>query len=155
MVAILASGILVFICSSLFDAKSTVGTLIRLIGGLLLSFVILSPVAKWDFEAILTFTESFDAVADLAAECGCELASEEVSRIIREELSAYILEKASALQADLTIDVILSEDPIPTPESVKLMGTVTPYAKGKLQRILSEELGIPRERQIWTGEIHA
>lgn len=117
----------------------------------MLSVVILTPVTKWDFEAIVTFSESFDSAADLAAESGCEIASEEAGRIIREELSAYILEKASALQTDLSIDVILSEDPIPTPESVKLAGTVTPYAKAKLQRILSEELGIPKERQIWTG----
>jgi hypothetical protein len=136
---------------SLFDEKSTVGTLIRVMGGLLLSFVILSPVTNWNFDAVASFAESFESAGNLAAETGSNLAAEEAGLIIREELSAYILDKAADLQTDLQVEILLSNDSIPTPESVTLIGTVTPYAKIKLQKILEQELGIPKERQIWTG----
>lgn len=142
---------LVCICCSLFDDKSATGTLIRLMGGLLLSFVILSPVTDWNFDDIATFTESFEAAGSLAAEAGSKLASEEAGLIIKEELSAYILDKAAALQTDLQIEILLSSDTVPTPESVTLRGAASPYAKEVLQKILEEELGIPKERQIWTG----
>ena len=149
--SVLSAGILVCICSSLFDSKSTVGALIRVIGGLLLSFAILSPVMNWNFEAVISFAETFESTGNLAAETGSNLAAEEAGHIIREELSAYILDKAAELQADLRVDILLSNESVPTPESVTLIGTVTPYAKVKLQKILEEELGIPKERQIWPG----
>ena len=151
VLSILSAGMLVCICCSLFDEKSTVGTLIRVMGGLLLSFVILSPVTNWNFDAVASFAESFESAGNLAAETGSNLAAEEAGLIIREELSAYILDKAADLQTDLQVEILLSNDSIPTPESVTLIGTVTPYAKIKLQKILEQELGIPKERQIWTG----
>ena len=139
------------ICCSFFDSKSTVGTLIRVMSGLLLSIVILSPAVNWNFDAVMTYAASFEETAALAAESGSKLATEEAGLIIKEELSAYILEKAAQLHADLRVDISLTKDVIPVPESITLRGNISPYAKQKLQKILEEELGITKERQIWTG----
>ena len=119
--------------------------------GLLLSIVILSPAVNWNFDAVMTYAESFGQAGTLAAEAGSKLAAEETGLIIKEELSAYILEKAAALHADLRVDISLTNDVIPVPESVTLRGTISPYAKEMLQKILEEELGVTKERQIWTG----
>jgi hypothetical protein len=60
------------------------------------------------------------------------------------------LDKAQALNTALEVEVTLSDDEIPIPVKVRLSGKVSPYAKGRLQQIISEELGIERENQIWT-----
>ena len=39
---------------------------------------------------------------------------------------------------------------IPIPIKVRLSGKASPYAKGQLQQIITEELGIEKENQIWT-----
>ena len=127
------------------------GTLIRVISGLLLSIVILSPAVNWDFDAVMTYAESFGEAGALAAEAGSKLAAEEAGLIIKEELSAYILEKAAELHTDLRVDISLTDDVIPVPDSITLRGTISPYVKQMLQKILEEELGITKERQIWTG----
>ena len=151
VLSVVAAGILVSICGSFFDEKSTTGTLIRVMGGLFLSFVILSPVAKWDLDAVAAFTESFDRAGEYAAEAGNVMASKEVQAIIKEELSEYILDKAAELHATVSVEITLNNDSIPIPESVKITGTIPAYAKRKLQQEIEDELGIPKERQIWIG----
>ena len=69
--------------------------------------------------------------------------------IIRTE--SYILEKAKALNCDLQVEVILSSDATPVPEQVRISGSISPYAKQAISTMLTEDLGIDREAQIWTG----
>lgn len=142
---------MVSLCGSFFDEKSTVGALVRMVGGLLLAFVMLSPVAGWDFAEVAAFAQTYDFVDRKVSMLGSDMAAEAVGAIITEKTSAYILDKASNLGADLSVEVTLSSDSIPVPESVYLSGSVSPYAKRQLQHIIDEELGIPKERQIWTG----
>jgi hypothetical protein len=47
--------------------------------------------------------------------------------------------------------VYLSEDTIPVPISVEIRGSVSPYGKQQLTKLLEEELGIAKENQLWIG----
>jgi hypothetical protein len=69
--------------------------------------------------------------------------------IIKENLEAYILDKASALQLDVDVDIVLTEDLPPAPDSVTIIGNASPYNKQVFQAFLVEEIGIPKEQQIW------
>ena len=120
-------------------------------GGIFLSFVMLAPVGKWDFDSVTAFTQAFEHAAEAATDDGLKMAAEAERDIIQEEVSAYILDKATQLRMELTVDVVLSDGIIPVPESVKVTGSAPPFAKGQLQRIIEMELGIPKERQIWIG----
>ena len=71
-----------------------------------------------------------------------------------DKAEAYILEIAGQLSASVTVEVSVGGDSIPVPQSVRLDGAVTPYAKSRLQTIISEELGISKENQIWTSAAH-
>ena len=75
----------------------------------------------------------------------------ETREIITDKTCAYILDKAETLRAQLTVQVILSDEELPVPERIYLTGQASPYARSMLQRLIEEELGVPKERQIWTG----
>ena len=66
---------------------------------------------------------------------------------ICERLEAYILDKAAALGADVSVRFTLDDQDLP--RTVTLTGSCTPAQKQALARVLAEDLGIPEERQIW------
>ena len=90
-----------------------------------------------------------DLVTDAVAE-GEQQTKTALARLIKQRTCAYILDKAQALNVALEVEVTLSDDDIPVPEAVRLKGKVSPYAKGRLQTIIAEDLGIEKERQTWT-----
>jgi hypothetical protein len=69
---------------------------------------------------------------------------------IKEKTEAYILDKAMLLGADIHVSVSCNTTDFPKPEYVELSGNVSPYVKGKLQQIISKDIGIPEDNQKWT-----
>ena len=61
------------------------------------------------------------------------------------------MDTALALQADLTVEVMLSLDEVPVASSVQLQGNISPYARQALQQWLQDDMGIPKEHQQWIG----
>lgn len=80
---------------------------------------------------------------------GEEYARQQTRTIIKQKTQAYILDKAAELDADIRVEVKLSDDPLPYPVSVEIYGTISPYTKQKLEQILSRELSIAKENQSW------
>ena len=78
------------------------------------------------------------------------MTKEAIAAGIKSRTQAYILDKAMALELQLQVEVVLSEDEIPVPEEVRLAGKASPYAKARLQQIIKEDLGIDKEHLIWT-----
>ena len=70
---------------------------------------------------------------------------------ITAECQAYILDKATGMGASITAEVILDGGELPVPERVVLRGTISKENKARLSQILTEELGIPKEAQLWIG----
>ena len=72
-----------------------------------------------------------------------------MSAIIKDRTEAYILDKAASMGLSLRVEVILSEEEIPKPITVKLWGTVPPYTKTRLRNWMEDTLGIGEEDQLW------
>ena len=66
-----------------------------------------------------------------------------------EQASAYVLEKAKALNLDITAQLEFGNEDIPIPKQIYLNGNVSPYAKKELTHFIAEQLGIPEENQVW------
>ena len=90
-------------------------------------------------------------MAQYYMEAGKSHAQNSLRNIITHNIEAYILDKATQLGISVTVSVSVSADDIPKPESVTLSGQISPYEKSMLCKIISEDLGIPREDQIWIG----
>lgn len=151
ILSVTAAAMIVGIVSGCVDSKSGAGAMLRLIGGLFLTFTIIQPIARLDFTALTAFAEDFSIDGEAASAQGEIIAGDTLRGIIKSEMEAYILDKAGLYQTELTVEVTLSLDDVPTPESVRLSGAVSPYAKTKLQQMIEEDLGIPKENQLWIG----
>lgn len=151
ILSVTASAIIVGILSSVIDGKSASGALVKLVGGLCLTVAVIRPVVNFDFDALLAFSEDFSAEGEIAAAEGQDISRRAMADIIKSETEAYILDKAGTYRAELTAEVILSEDSVPVPVEVTIWGDISPYGKSQMQRIIESELNIPKENQVWTG----
>ena len=94
------------------------------------------------------FTQVGDAAQELTQQ-GNEQGKNALSDIISQRFGAYILDKAHRLGAELTVEVMLSDDQVPVPRGVRLTGSISPYNKTVLSDWIDEQLGIGKEDQIW------
>lgn len=149
ILSLVTASIIVGIVTAIVKERGTGGTIIRLVSGIFLTLVMLSPVLTIEVQDILGFYNDISLDASASVNAGKIMAREEMHSIIKENLEAYILDKASALQLDVDVDVILTEDLPPSPESVLINGNVSPYNKQVFQAFLNDEIGISKEHQIW------
>jgi len=136
---------------SLLGGKGTSAILLQLVGGLFLAFTIVTPIADIDFDKIFDIQNDYVTKGDEFSVQGSEIAHTQFRNIIKQRSEAYILDKALAYQTPLEVEVVLSSDNIPVPATVCMKGSVSPYVKNSLQVWLEDNMGIPRENQIWIG----
>ena len=145
LLAVIAAALVCGIVTGL-AGKSSISKLLKLLCGLFLAATVIKPAVDVRIENIYDFTENLAADSEMAVSQGEYVASEEMKRIIKQKTETYILDKAKALGAEITVEVVL-EDYIPA--SVTIMGNISPYAKSNLSAIIGQELDIPPEEQIW------
>ncbi len=123
--------------------------LVRMLSGLLLAFAVLRPIANLHVSDLREWSAPFADAGEAAAASGAEMAKDELRAIIKTRCEAYILDKAASMNAELSVQVTLSDDQIPVPQSVVLKGSVSPYARRRLEEVITGELGIAKENQTW------
>ena len=147
------------ICSLLLrfaDTSGAVKLMIRLLCSIILIYSIAQPLRQFDIPEFGNIIEKYKDEADLAVQRGKKVTSKAFAERICNGVEAYILEKSTGLNLDLNVEVELevelSDDEIPVPVSVSLTGKVSPYAKSILSDTISDELNIPKEKQIWISQ---
>lgn len=131
-------------------AKGSVcAPVIRLLCGVFLTVVLVQPLGSFSFDAPLQWTQGLETAAADAVRQGSREAQAQKEAIIKTRLEAYIVEKAAQAGASVTADITLGGDGLP--RAVTVTGALSPAAKGRLKRMLTQELGIPEVRQQWNG----
>ncbi len=151
ILSVTAATLLLSVLQSITGKKGTYGALLKLIGGLFLSFTIIAPVADIELDRVLEFPWDFAAQGSAIASRGQEYAQDQLHGIIKDRCEAYILDKAQTYQANVTVEVFLSQGEVPVPSSVRLRGNISPYARQALQQWIQNDIGIPKEHQVWIG----
>lgn len=118
------------------------------LGGLVLMVVLLQPIFGMDAEALI-WSEFYE---DQVKMCQKELERRtraEWETIIEQEVAAYISDQADTLGLEISAEVLADtgNDGLPV-LSAELVGEPSEV----LKTYLEEELGIPRERQVWNHE---
>lgn len=137
------------IAINMISKKSPHAAIIKLIAGLIMSITIISPWLKIDFENLSLYLSDFETEAQNAVVDGTEYASTTLSTIIKDNAEAYILDKANQLGLSIEVEVCLSDESPPMPTFAEIHGTVSPYAKARLQEIIENDLAISKENQLW------
>lgn len=148
--SVAAAAIVCTIVKNILKNDSAQKTVLTTICGIFITFTIVSPLKEIRMIDMESFVISFADDGACAASLGNEMRTQKLRADIKARTEAYILDKANALQAHLQVEVILSDDhDMPVPVSVRLSGSISPYAKIQLQRALEDDLGIPKENQVW------
>lgn len=150
LLSVIAAAIITGIATSIVGKKGTIGSIIKLLAGIFLIITVISPWTSLDINSLTNYFSDYATEASNIAMQGEIIVQSEITAIIKDQVEAYILDKASILGLDITIQVNLSETKPYEPESVIMKGAVSPYAKERLEEILSKDLGIAKENQYWT-----
>ncbi len=116
--------------------------------------MVLSVISPWvsiSVEELLDWKDEIAMDGAYYMSAGVKEADGAYRQRIKEQVEAYILDEAEALDCALTVNVTLSNDELPIPEKATIAGNVSPYAKKVLSSIMAEQLGIEQEAQIWTN----
>lgn len=147
ILSVICAAFLCAIVSGMVDKKSTVGAVLKLICGIFLTFTVVKPITEIrlsEWEAIpWDLLQEAEAVSNI----GSNQAQAELEAIIKQKITAYILDKANSLDGTLSVEVTLDEAGIPV--EVILTGTISSQGKDTLSGILQSDLGIAKENQIW------
>lgn len=120
------------------------------VSALVMALVTLSPVTRIDYEDLAGSIASIRIQSE-AAQTGVEVQNSElVETIIRRECETYILDKAAGLGGEVQAEVTMKNTGSgPYPYRVTLRGDLPQNARTILSQIITEDLSIPPERQVW------
>ena len=121
--------------------------ILRLVCGILLTVTALKPLGQLRLPDLDALTGEYRQQAEAAVAMGQEMARLEAQEGIRNDLEAYILDKAAELGLEITPRVFLDESGIPV--SVRLEGETSSGMRQRIQTIITNDLGIPGEAQEW------
>lgn len=134
-----------------FFQKSTSQELIRLVCGIVLTITVIAPILGYDFSIPEDLSLAFSEKSESAVSEGEEMSNSAMADIIKAELEAYVLDKAAEMNAEISIEIRLSEETPPVPVSAVIHGTLSPSVRQKLQKVLTSQLEIAKENQQWIG----
>lgn len=147
VISIVCAAIITSIVTNIISVKNASNTIIKLICSIFLLFTLLSPLPSLDFSGFSALTDTLYSEAEAMSVLGQSMTEESMARYIKEEAEAYILDKATAFNGQLNVELTL--DSKLQPESAVLTGVISPYGKFRLESILEEDLGIAKENQHW------
>ena len=147
--SIIAASLICFVATGITDKKGIVSVAVKMICGLFLVITVIKPLTNLCFDDLSGYFNDVSQQSNAIVTQGESAAQEEMSAIIKEQVEAYILDKATVLHMDISVEVRMSEIEPLIPERVKLKGSVSPYGKQRMEQILSQELGIAKENQLW------
>lgn len=124
------------------------GSVMKLIAGLFVTIAAISPILKGELQLDMNW-EDITVSSQWAIKEGEDAAFSVMSEHIKTQMQSYILSKAEELDANICVEVELSDDTLPAPAAVTVQGVVPPYTKKQLAEYMKRELGIEEEQQRW------
>lgn len=150
LLSVTAAAMLCGIVSGLTGEKSSLAGLTKLISGLFLCFTVIAPFADIRISELADYASDILADGEQAAQDGEEYSAQALRQIICDETRAYIMDKARTYGVEIEVQVELSRNDPPVPEGCTITGSISPYVRQQLKKILVNDLDIPEENQTWT-----
>lgn len=151
LLRLICAAILCGIANGLAGKKGALGATVKLMTGIFMIFCLVSPWMHMQIGDIGDYFEHIVADADSAVASGEKDAQDALGAIIKSKSEAYILDKAKSFGAELNVEVRVDGSELPVPCAAVIEGSISPYGKKQLSRIISDALGIALEDQLWTG----
>ena len=139
------------VCGILTDmsAKTSFEKLIRLLCSVFLAVTVVYPLIRYRFPGWNADMSIFQPGDEDAVAQGEKIYFQSIASIIRTETEAYILKEAKSIGANLEVEIELDAGDPPAPAAVTLRGDFDEAIETRMSRLLTDELGIPKEHQTW------
>lgn len=125
------------------------GKVRKMIIGIFMAFVVISPLRELELGELWELPEElYDEGQDISAIAQAD-ATDAVSELIIQQLTAYILDEAGSLNADIQVTRVSLDPDTLAPMEIELTGEVSPYARSLLSDSIESNLGIGKEDQTW------
>lgn len=147
ILSLVCTAILCGLIALLFDNQSPISGVVKLVLGIIMTIVVLKPVIQENVFSLETYFEGLSNDGAWAVTAGSNYAKSLQEEIIKERTETYILDKASQLGADITVDVSLDESNLPI--AACFSGQISPYVKEQLEDFMSKQLAIQEECLSW------
>ncbi len=148
LLTIICAAILCAITLRICEKNSAHNSILKLLTGIFLSITVISPLTNIKISDITYSLTDYNIDAEQVVAQSNSNVNSQLRGIITQKAEAYILDKATSLGVAMEVEVILSKDEN-TPQSVVIQADISPYAKSQMQQIITEDLGIPKEKQVW------
>ena len=135
--------------TQLFFSGSRIGPVVKLITGVMITITAVSPILRDMDISVDDYFENITFEQDWAVMKGEEAAAHVAAELIKDRTETYICDKAAAMGASVTVEVMLSDDIPYAPSAVTVRGDVSPYVKKQLISCLQKDLGIVGDKQTW------
>lgn len=147
---VLAAALLTAVLSAVAGKDGTSGAGVRFLCGLYLLLCVVNPWKTFAIDDGLLNLDAYREEANRITEDAAQESAEAMSKVIKDRVEAYILDKAADMGAKLQVEVQLDVRDIPVPVGVSLRGSISPYGKDKLSQMIQNDLGISVEAQKWS-----
>lgn len=147
VLAVTTAAILCAMVKSISPGLKGQERILRLVCGIFLLATVLQPLGLIRLPDAGNLTAQYEAAAHAMVQEAEQQKDSQLASIIQQETEAYILDKANTLGVSLEVQVELNESMVPC--QVLLAGEASPYAKSRLTEDIAQNLGIPKERQVW------
>lgn len=140
LIASLASGMV---------KSALVGRVVRLISGILILLVTISPLVHVDLKDIsdtMSKTGDTSAISDVQERTKQQFASQ-IQAATEEHIEKIAEQMGLVVQAKVTLD----DAQIPTPIAVELIASLQPEQIVSLAEYIEQNIGISKENQRWRG----
>ena len=151
ILSLIAISVLCGIIILFFRGNSHAGVM-KIITGVMISLTLLKPFIRGDELKMDLFWNSISYDSSMAVKQGIDAAESANAAYIKEAMESYISNKAEAMNAEIDAQVTLENDTLQIPKRITITGTVSPYIKRQLMDIISKDLGIPEDKQLWTSK---
>lgn len=139
------------ICGIITDlaAKTTFQKQLQFLCGVFLTVAMVQPLIHLNIDPNSFFnigahTDSVELITR-----GEEQTRYQIGAVIQEQCEAYILSEAKKQNSDISVNVTLDSSDPPKPLYVHLSGEMDSEKKAMLEEIIAEDIGVPKERQLW------
>lgn len=149
LLSVICAAIICAVVNTLSGKKKAYGSITRLISGIFMALTLISPLVNIRLTDYADYFNGFSADGKAAVAYAEAEAMDELRSIIKSQSEAYILDKAVSMDAVLNVEVTLNNENPPIPCGVKLTGSVSPYTKDVLSRLIANDLAIAKEDQLW------
>ena len=150
LIALSAAALIIAVIQMVMPKNSPLTSVLKLLTGLFMVITLIVPLWSIDISRFDDLLPDLQDFSEVHAADGVQYRNDVTAQVIKRQIESYICDKATQLGVTMQVEVILTEDDIPSPWSVHLQGAVTPYAKKVLQAYINDTIGIPRERQTWS-----